>query len=195
MIQFKLYCVISWLALMIIHLPIHVKADQSFYMNTNGAEDPTIHLNLGVNKIVRMYILVDGDSYAGTTNNIRATFVGDFASSGPTLLGSFPKPSTAYELSIPLEREIGTLQSIWIENTGHDSLLLSQIRCRINSDVYQLDIPRVWLHTYNPAIINANNENGFTPDADISLPSSSTLLLPVSSQYLDYNYFGVFHGK
>jgi hypothetical protein len=165
--------------------------DEGVYRDTIGAIDGTIHLNLAVHKDVQMSVLVSGNGFAGSKNIINATFIGDFSSSGPSPIGPFNTPGAQFEITVPLQREIGNLKSIWMENKGHDSLLLSQLRCRINSQVYELQIPEKWMHTFDPSLITADNSNGFTPKADISLPSSSTLLFPVVNEYIDYNSQGV----
>jgi hypothetical protein len=115
-------------------------------------------------------------------------------SSGPTALGVFNLSGIVHDFVIPLEREIGKLTGIWLENPGYDSLLLASMRCRINEHVYLLEIPKVWLETFNPSLVNNNNEDGFSPNADLSLPSSSTIYLPVMDSYYDYNYFGLYTG-
>ena len=166
-------------------------ADQSFYRNSIGAPDGTVYLNLEMRKIAHLTIVIDGNEFAGTTDSITATFVGDFSSSDPISLGSFPSAGMAYSRSFPLQREIGTLKGVWLENTGYDSVLFAQFRCRIQSGNYELQTSRTWLETWDPSIVDGNNNDGFSPDSDIVLPSSSTLYFPVQSEYFEYTPQGI----
>jgi hypothetical protein len=188
---------LSLLLLLIINLLVivsfySVSADLGYYKDTNAAYIGNIHLGFDVNKIVQMNIVVSGNGYAGSTDTIYVTFVGDFASTLPTPIGPFNTPGANVNIQVPLEREIGEFKGIWIENPGYDSLLLNHIRCRIGSNVHEIPFPQTWLETFNPSIINKNNQDGFSPEADIDLPSSSTLYLPVQSTYLFYTSVGLY---
>lgn len=167
-------------------------ADLGYYKDTNGANIGNINIGLDVKKIAQMNIVVSGNNYAGSNDIVYVTFVGDFASAGPTPIGPFNNPGATVDISVQLEREIGEFKGIWVENPGYDSLLLNHIRCRIGSNVHEIPFPQTWLETFNPSIINNLNQDGFSPEADIDLPSSSTLFLPVQSTYLYYTSVGLY---
>lgn len=170
---------------------LFVECDEGIYSNTIGAADGTVYRDLQFIKTIHMTVVIDGNPYSGSNNAISATFIGDFSSSGPTSLGPFTNPNKTYSISFPLDREIGQLVGIWVENSGYDSVLFSDIKCQIRELNYQIQIPRIWLETWNPSLITDDNDDGFSPDAGIHLNSSSTLYLSVNNTYFDYTPFGI----
>jgi hypothetical protein len=81
--------------------------------------------NLHSTDTVRMDIYTSHAYLAETTNNIAATFVGDFASSGPHILGSFPNRGAHSVVNVTLARKIGNLQGLcWFRSVTMACIVL-----------------------------------------------------------------------
>ncbi|RYH16941.1 hypothetical protein EON65_29320 [archaeon] len=171
-----------------------VLGDQTYYQNSVAAFLSYSNLNLAPVKLPVAYVevLLSSDQYAGTTSPLYATFVGTFSSSGPHLIGTLIQPKTKYTPSIQLQREIGELVNIWFDINGTDSLLISTLNVRMDSNVYLLDMPQQWLEKWDPVQAASDSKgDGFSPEAVISLPSSPTLLATVTSSYRHYTTTGL----
>jgi hypothetical protein len=171
-----------------------IVSDQTFYSDTYAANDPGAFVNLNKITYAHNNIVLSSNQYSGTNGSMFITYVGDFSSSGPHILGNLTTPGTEYISTIQLDRIIGTLSSVWVENAEYDSLLISTWKIRIQEVVYELEIPQIWLETFDPTLA-AQAGDGFSPDANIMLPSSSTLLLNVKSSYFQYSSVGIYTGN
>lgn len=167
------------------------QADLGFYENSIASYEPLANLNLNQTFIARNSLTVSSNPFAGTNNTVYVTFIGDFASSGPHALNGLQDPSVTYDISVPLDRLIGNLHSVWVENPDYDSLLLSAWKIRLRENVYELAVQETWLQTFDPVLF-AETGDGFSPFADITLPSSSTLLLSVAKSYFFYSEVGLY---
>lgn len=166
-------------------------ADQKVYKNSVASREPNAHLNLEIPFIAHNSITINSNPFSGTNNTLYVTYVGDFSSSGPHAIPNLQIPSSLVSYSILLDRTIGQLQSVWIENKGYDSLLLSSWQIRIREHIYELKVEKTWLETWD-AQLAEDVGDGFSPDADIKLPSSPTLLFPVTSNLVYYTDVGMF---
>lgn len=125
---------------------------------------------------------------SGTTDDVYATFVGEFSSSGPHLFGSFATGSIA-ELTTVLSRPIGELQSILFQKNGTDGWLLFNLRCRINTRKYELSGPAQWLDNFDQATYDETG-NGYEPDSVLDLddlPASGKMEYTVTTAYFDFS--------
>lgn len=167
-----------------------VRADEGFYKDSLAAFVPELYPSLTNTYLARNIITLSPDPYAGTNNTVYATYIGDFSSSGPHAIVNLTTPASVITNNVTLDRRIGNLQSIWIENQGYDSLLISTWSVRIRENIYDIAIPEIWLQTFDP-ILKASTGDGYSPNADLNLPSSCTLLLEVSQSYLYYSSTGL----
>lgn len=167
-----------------------ITADEKHYQNSIASIEPGSHLNLEIPFIAHNTIAVNSNQFSGTNETIFVTYIGDFSSSGPHPLHDLTNPSSIVSTSILLDRTIGQLHSVWIENKGYDALLLSSWQIRIRESVYELSIEDKWLESYD-AVLAAEEGDGFSPEADIKLPSSPTQLLTVKSTSLYYTDIGL----
>lgn len=168
-----------------------VQADEEFYQNSLAAFVPQLYPSLSNTYLARNVITLSSNPYAGTDSVLYITYIGDYSSSGPHAIGNLTTPSEVITNNITLDRRIGNLQSIWVENQGYDSLLISAWSVRIRENVYDIAIPEIWIETFDP-ILKASTGDGYSPDADLTLPSSCTLLLDVSNSYLYYSSTGLY---
>lgn len=166
-------------------------ADQKVYENSVASREPNAHLNLEIPYIAHNSITINSNPFSGTNDTLFVTYIGDFSSSGPHAIPNLQFPSSLVSHSILLDRTIGQLQSVWIENKGYDSLLLSSWQIRIREQIYELKVDKTWLESWD-AQLAEDVGDGFSPDADIKLPSSPTLLFPVTSSLVYYTDVGVF---
>lgn len=182
--------------LFLVALLVLTVADEAFYQLSDAAFHSDVQLDLAPADlpIVKMNLLVSNDAHAATTHPLFGTFIGSFSSSGPHNLGVLSVVGQTYEPSVQLEREVGELRGIQLEVQGPDSLLLSTASVLIGSTVFELAVAEQWVEVWDPAVALANGGDGFSPDASSSLPSSSTLLLPVSDSYLFYSSTGPLSG-
>lgn len=164
-----------------------VLGDMNYYEET----DATIagHDYLNSYEIFTAYTeLATSQSYlSGTTDEVYATFVGVFSSSGPHAIGSFATGSIT-EVTTVLSRPIGDLQSILFQKNGTDGWLLFNLRCRINNRKYDLTGPVQWLDNFDPVSFELNG-NGYEPDSVLDLeelPASGKMEYTVTESYFDF---------
>ena len=122
---------------------------------------------------------------AETNDDIYATFVGDFATSGPHRLGSFQRGSENQQ-ALVLNRKIGKLQGVFLENkSGTDGWLLRYLVCQILDSVYDFTINPTWLSNFDTV------SQSYDTDHQQELPVTPLLYLPVKSMTTAYTITGV----
>jgi hypothetical protein len=181
-------------ALLFLLLACLTWADQRFYRNSQAAFQSDVDLDLGAANIPKVYlnVLLSADPYAQSVNPLYATFVGTFSNSGPHSLGVLQGSGQFNQLTISLERDIGILQGLWLETKSVDNLLLTAITCRIRETVYELSVPEQWLERWDSALAAQDpHKDGFSPDAVVTRPSSSTLYAQVVQSYTAYSDTGI----
>lgn len=122
--------------------------------------------------------------YSGTSDSIFITFIGDFATSGPHVLGSFGDGSKV-SVDITLDKLVGNLKSVLLHTSGTDGWLLSESTCEMSGRVYSLRGPRQWLDSLDTGLLKEYG-NGFEPFAQEdakTLPASPTLMLSVFNSW------------
>lgn len=140
---------------------------------------------------------------AGTLDTIYISLVGDFSSSDPFPIGSFTQSSSRV-VDIPLQRPIGNLKYAYLQTNGTDGWLLSKMHCILNETVTQTNLNPLsnpfqdiqlqrkyefvspinqWIDTFDPTIFKLYG-NGYSPNAQVEIPSSSTLEVQVTTSYL-----------
>ena len=119
-------------------------------------------------------------SYSGTSDSIYATFIGDFATSGPHNIGSFDRGSRV-TLDVTLDKVVGVLQSIRLFTNGTDGWLLAESSCELDGRIYTLEGPRQWLDGLDITLIDEHGDGNepFAQEDTQNLPSSPTLILSV----------------
>ncbi len=167
------------------------KADQKFYKDSSAAYFGNENIDNHEAPVVHSTLHIDNNQYAGSLDNIYVTFIGRFSNSGPHLYGKFVEPGERHEFQTQLTREIGELQALYFENKGYDGVLFSDINCRIKEKVFEIDVRPIWLEKYDAAL-EQTDQNGNSPEADISLPSSSTAMFSVKRSYFFYDYKGIY---
>jgi hypothetical protein len=110
--------------------------------------------------------------------------VGAFSNSGPHSLGSFVRGSTV-TVAIQLERKIGPLLKVIIQNGGVDGWLLDSMTCRIEDTLYFIPGADRWLEDADRT--GPLYENSFSPNAQTDQASRSNIELPVADSLLVYS--------
>jgi hypothetical protein len=131
---------------------------------------------------VSLEIKTSSSSYAETTDDIRATFIGDFAVSGPHSLGSFLSPGSVEIKTVVFDRVIGKLNQILLSNRGTDGWLMADMRVTMGNTLYEFVWKRQWLDTIDPTLLDlyGNGYEPFCQESLAQLPAQSTLVLSVA---------------
>jgi hypothetical protein len=130
---------------------------------------------------ISLEIKTSSGSYAETTDEIMATFIGDFAVSGPHSLGTFLSPGSVETKAVVLDRVIGQLSQILLSNRGTDGWLMADMRVTMGNNLYEFNWKRQWLDTLDPTLLSlyGNGYEPFCQESLAQLPAQSTLLLDV----------------
>lgn len=176
-----------WLSLWVL---IPVRSDERYYSDTNAHVAGHDYLSLSSNIIAHNTVTLAASAYAGSSDVIYFTYIGTFASSGPHHITDLAMPTRQYSFDIKLDREIGALTSIWMENVGYDSLLIDSWSLLIKGTVYDMSIPQIWLQSFNATRAELNGGNGYSPEADLPIEGSATVLATVVGSYVAYNDTG-----
>lgn len=172
-------------------LVILTSCDEKVYIDSSAAYFGNENIDLHSAPIVHSTLHISNDQYASSSDSIYVTFIGRFSNSGPHLYGAFARVGERYEFTTQLDREIGDLQALYLENQGHDGVLISDIQCRIKEKVFEIDVKPIWIERYD-STSEESDGNGNSPEADIDLPSSSTVMFPVKSSYFFYDFKGIY---
>lgn len=139
----------------------------------------------------RLLITTSRTSYSGTDDNIYATFIGDFATSGPYSIGTFEEGGEVMR-NIPLQHLIGDLQAIHLYNNGTDGWLMTDFKCFIDSHVYEFEWERQWLDTIDPVLLELYG-NGYEPQAQAHyVPALSTQTILTTTKTLLTDISGIY---
>lgn len=168
---------------------VSVIADEGFYVNSIAALVADAEVNLLGPPKVHNEIITSNLYDADTAGMVYITYLGKFSNSGPHLIGSFTRGSTKY-LDVQLSRKIGELHTIILETTSTDNWLVSTIYCQMGQIRYEFTAPLMWLDALSPQEERAFG-NGFSPNAQVNLPSTSRMEIPVSSQVYVYSPTGL----
>lgn len=155
-----------------------IASDMGYYEDTVAVDSHDLYLIIKPAPTMEIEIYTSTQYLAGTVDNVYATFSGDFAVSGPHLLGTF-MTGTMTKLSISLDRVIGKLQRVIFSTDGTDGWLYSTVICRLQRYEYVLKGPQQWLAAFNPVSFREHGD-GYA-SVDNLLPVSETLLLNVTS--------------
>lgn len=166
-----------------------IPADEGFYVNSIASIVADAEVNLLGPPIVHNEIITSNLYDAETAGQIYITYVGKFSNSGPHLIGSFARGSTK-SMDVQLERKIGELHTIILETTSTDNWLVSTVYCQIGAVRYEFTGPDMWLDAWNPSD-EAMFGNGFSPNAQVNLPSTSRMEIKVSNQVYVYSPTGL----
>lgn len=172
-------------------LVLYTYADQKYYVNSDAAFNPGAHPNAKATSVVHSTVTLANNQFAASPNMIYITFIGQFANSGPHAFGIFSTVGQRYSFTTALEREIGEVQGVYLENQGTDNVLFQTITLRIRENVYEINVTPVWLEQLDAAL-DASTGNGRNPEVDIAYPSRSTQLFDVKLKYLFYDYNGLY---
>jgi hypothetical protein len=146
---------------------------------------------------------------AETNSTIYVIFVGDFATSGPHSLGSFPSRGSHRQLTMALSRRIGNLQGIYLENKNYihggvtivDGWLLRYLVCQLqppnaytnvntnSADAVMYEFtpsPLTWLSNLVDTVSNTYDVDHQQSD----LPVTPLLYLPVNNALTMYSFTG-----
>lgn len=173
-------------------LPVH--CDELIYSDTSGMNQNTAYMSTNAAPSALLNIVTSNTFLSETSDNVYATFIGDFANSGPHLISQSFEIGSTVNTVIPLSRKIGLLKKVHLEKNGIDGWLLSTMTCTIDNVQYELSGPRSWLDNFDPAQFS-HFGNGYEPEAQEgldSLPASSVLELRVISTINIFSNTGVF---
>lgn len=166
-----------------------VLSDQGFYANSKAAFLADSNTDLVSPPTVENEIRTSNVYNSETSDQIRITYVGTFSNSGPHVLGSFSRGSTR-RVDIDLDRKIGDLTKVILENSGTDGWLMTTLYCQIGRIRYELRAPSMWLESMDPSS-EALFEDPFSPEAQRRMPSTSRMELAVADQYYIYSTTGI----
>ena len=158
------------------------RSDERFYRDTNAMDVADANL-LVTPPVVTCKVKTSNAYLAATSDLIMATFIGDFAVSGPHLLGNFPKPGSTKTVSVMLDWTIGELQQIQLQKSGGDQWLLAHMQCQLGNALYELDGPPQWL-----------DQGGIEPNVQpfpVDLPAADTLTISVVDKIRVYTTQGL----
>ena len=156
-------------------------SDTNAIINTEGNPDISDPIRL------KLSIATSKQYLAGTVNTITATFVGDFASSGPHSLDTFAQGEKK-EILISVSR-IGNLKEIIFRNMGTDGWLLGNVQCQIEDQLYILSATNHWVDSYDP-VLYATTGNGYEPGDQLQLHAAPSLHVPVQQVVQMYSLNG-----
>ena len=151
------------------------------YTDTQTVGMSQDNLDLTELPLVTMEIFTSHAHLAGTNDTILATFLGIFSVSGPhqinpngPLIGG-----RRLDLNVTIDRDIGELKQVRLENMGRDGWLLSELKCIIDDKSYTLKGPRQWLDS-----TESDQQRGFTngrePDVQELVPAAPKLTWSVT---------------
>jgi hypothetical protein len=143
---------------------------------------------------VSLEIKTSSTQDAETDDEIMATFIGDFAVSGPHSLGEFSSPGSIQTRTVVFDRVIGQIQQVLLSNRGTDGWLMADFKATMGDHLYQFHWQRQWLDTIDPLLLDLYG-NGYEPFAQESLeqlPAKSILLLTVSQTIPIISVSGVY---
>jgi hypothetical protein len=143
---------------------------------------------------VSLEIKTSSTQDAETDDEIFATFIGDFAVSGPHSLGEFSSPGSTQTRIVVFDRVIGSIRQILLSNRGTDGWLVADFKAIMGETLYQFQWQRQWLDTIDPILLDLYG-NGYEPFAQEpleQLPAKSTLLLSVSQTIPIISVSGVY---
>lgn len=164
-------------------------ADEGFYVNSIASIVADAEVNLLGPPKVHNEIITSNLYDADTAGQVYITYLGKFSNSGPHLIGSFARGSTK-TLDVQLDRKIGELHTITLETSSTDNWLVSTVYCQIGAVRYEFTGPDMWLDAWNP-VDEAMFGNGFSPNAQVNLPSTSRMEIKVSNQVYVYSPTGL----
>lgn len=98
---------------------------------------------------VEMIVTTSWATYADSGDNIEATFHGDLSTSGPHIIGPYLNRGVTLKQNLTLDRFIGPLTHIVVQNRGFDGWLPSRVSCIYNRYMYTFDFPKTWLNSFD----------------------------------------------
>lgn len=127
---------------------------------------------------------------AGTTDTIMITFIGNFAHSGPHVLNSAPLvEGERVDLTVQLDRKIGELRKIQLENYGHDGWLMSSLKCIMGDVSYTLNGERQWVDSLQSDAVRGFTD-GLEPDVQEPVKVAPKLMWSVTEVRKMYSQVG-----
>jgi hypothetical protein len=168
------------LLVVLILIPRGAHADMGYYADTIATDQHDMYLAIRQPPVMQVEIHTSSQYLAGTVDNVYATFSGDFAVSGPHLLGTF-LTGTATTLTLTLDRVIGRLQRVIFSTDGTDGWLYSSVICRMQQREYVLQGPQQWLQAFNPVSFKEHGD-GYAA-SDYLWPASDSLVMNVTTSF------------
>lgn len=171
--------------------PYLIYADQGFYVYSDASYTSNEEKDLRDIPVAENIIKTSNIYEAGTTNSIYIMYIGTFSTSGPHLLGSF-NTGTIITINIELQRGIGELVKIVLQNNHNDGWLFSAFKIQMNQIQYEFDIiqPYQWLQRYD-SLNEKLYEDGYSPNAQVYYKSTSNMELYVKNKYFIYTSTGL----
>jgi hypothetical protein len=123
----------------------NTKSDKGFYIDSDAVFDGHSYLDTSLKSHIKLFIKTSNNQTAGTVDDVWATFIGTFSSSGPINIGNF-ESGTDISINIELTNVIGNLKSIWFEKKGFDNWLISNISYELNGVTSKLSFSKQWIN-------------------------------------------------
>jgi len=98
---------------------------------------------------VEMIVTTSWTMYSDSDNNIEATFYGELSTSGPHEIGPFIERGQTLKQNVSLDRFIGPLQYITLQNRGFNGWLPSRVNCVYNRYYYTFNFPKTWVNSFD----------------------------------------------
>jgi hypothetical protein len=99
--------------------------------------------------VVEMIVTTSWSMYADSGDAIEVTFHGQLSTSGPHNLGPFITRGETVKQNVTLDRFIGPLDHITLQNRGHNGWLPSRVNCVYNDYLFTFGFPKTWLNSFD----------------------------------------------
>lgn len=158
-----------------------ISCDQMNYYDTNAVINVEDNLELSGTISAVLKISTSNTYLAGTADSISVIFIGDFASSGPHIIGSFLQGEKK-SLTTTLDRKIGNLEAITFYNYGYDGWLPASVTCQIGNILYEMIGTRQWVDSLDPTLLKSTGD-GYEPNDHEGLPAAASLQLSTFNKF------------
>lgn len=99
--------------------------------------------------LVEMTVTTSWAVYSDSNDTIEATFHGELSTSGPHDIGPFMNRGGTIKQNITLDRFIGPMTHITLQNRGFDGWLPSFITCVYRRYSHTFKFPKTWLNSFD----------------------------------------------
>ena len=151
------------------------------FLAVRSAEDQDLRDTILSATYVEMIVATSWSVYSDSTDLIEATFHGELSTSGPHPLGPYLTRGETMKQNITLDRYVGPLKYIQLQNRGHDGWLPSRISCIYDRYLYNFNFPKTWLNSFDYDSF-LEERNGYEPRVqqnEVEVNSAEVMVLEI----------------